>query len=210
MSESLWPHGLQRTSLSCPSLSPGVCSNSCPLSQWCYPTISSFASPLSFSLPSSPASVFSSESAPCIRWPKYWSFSFSISPSNEYLGLISFRIDRFDLAVQRTFKSLLPHHNSKASVLDLAPCINSHLSDPSFRVLTILCWSLCISWIIWWPSISYLAFQFFHGRNLASCVCIIASALNTAHKIQPYRSIYYKSECLNDFCTVPQVDKVHW
>ena len=60
--------------------------------------------------------VFSNESALCIRWPKYWSFSFSISPSNEYSGLISFRIDWFDLlAVQGTFKSLL--HNSKASLL---------------------------------------------------------------------------------------------
>ena len=62
--------------------------------------------------------VFSNESVLCIRWPKDWSFSFSISPSNEYSGLISFRIDWFDLlAVQRTLKSLLQHHSSKASVL---------------------------------------------------------------------------------------------
>ena len=62
--------------------------------------------------------VFSNESALCIRWPKYWSFSFSISPSNEYWGLISFRIDWFDLfAVQVTLKSLLQHHNLKASIL---------------------------------------------------------------------------------------------
>ena len=62
--------------------------------------------------------VFSNESAFCIRWPKYWSFSFSISPSNEYSGLISFRIDWFDLlAVQGTLKSLLQHHSSKALVL---------------------------------------------------------------------------------------------
>ena len=62
--------------------------------------------------------VFSSESALCIRWPKYQSFSFSINPSNEYSGQISFRIDWFDLfAVQGTFKSLLQHHSSKASVL---------------------------------------------------------------------------------------------
>ena len=63
-------------------------------------------------------SVFSNESALCIRWPKYWSFSFSISPSNEYSGLISFRIDWFDLlAVLGTLKSLLQHHRSKASIL---------------------------------------------------------------------------------------------
>ena len=62
--------------------------------------------------------VFSNESALCIRWPQYWSFSFSISPSNEYSGLISFRIDWLDLpAVQRTLKSLLQHHSSKAPVL---------------------------------------------------------------------------------------------
>ena len=61
--------------------------------------------------------VFSNESALCIRWPKYWSFSFSISPSNEYSGLISFRIDWFDLlAVQGTLKCLLQHHSSKASI----------------------------------------------------------------------------------------------
>ena len=61
--------------------------------------------------------VFSSESVLCIRWPKYWSFSFNISPSNEYSGLISFRIDRLDLlAVQGTLKSLLQHHSSKASI----------------------------------------------------------------------------------------------
>ena len=62
--------------------------------------------------------VFSNESALCIRWPKYWSFSFSISPSNEYSGLISFRIDWFDLlAAQGTLKSLLQHHSLKASIL---------------------------------------------------------------------------------------------
>ena len=63
-------------------------------------------------------SVFSNESALCIRWPKYWSFSFSISPSNEYSGLISFRMDWLDLlALQGTLKSLLQHHSSKASIL---------------------------------------------------------------------------------------------
>ena len=61
--------------------------------------------------------VFSNESALCISWPKYWSFRFSISPTNEYLRLISFRIDWFDFAVHRTFKSLLQLHSSKASVL---------------------------------------------------------------------------------------------
>ena len=84
---SLWPHGLQHTRLPCLSPSPGVCSNSCPLSRWCYLTISSSA--ICFLLlPSIFPSirVFSHKSTLCIRWPKYWSFS--ISPSNEYSGLI--------------------------------------------------------------------------------------------------------------------------
>ena len=73
-------------------------------------------SPLSFNLSS--IRVFSKESVLCIRWPKYWSFSFSISPSNEYSRLISFKIDWFDLlAIQGTLKSLLQHHSSKASII---------------------------------------------------------------------------------------------
>ena len=75
--------------------------------------------------------VFSSESALHIRWPQYWSFSFSISPSNEYTGLISFRIDSFDLlAVQGTLKSLLQHHSSKASILWCSASIMVQLSHP--------------------------------------------------------------------------------
>ena len=67
--------------------------------------------------------VFSNESALCIRWPKYWSFSFNISPSNQYSGLISFMMDWLDLlAVQGTLKSLLQHHNSKASILQRSAC----------------------------------------------------------------------------------------
>ena len=74
--------------------------------------------------------VFYNESAFCIRWPKYWSFSFSISPSNEYSGLISFRIDWFDLAVQGTFKSLPQHYSSKASVLQCSALFMVQLSHP--------------------------------------------------------------------------------
>ena len=75
--------------------------------------------------------VFSNESALCIRWPEYWSFSFSISPSNEYSGLISFRIDWLDLlAVQGTLKSLLQHHSSKASILQHSAIFTTQLSHP--------------------------------------------------------------------------------
>jgi len=115
MCDSLRPHKLQRARLLCPPTSPRVCSNSC---SWpsghlvlCHPLL---LMPLIF--PS--IRVFSNESDLHIRWPKYWSCSFSISPSNEYSELISFRIDWFDLlAVQGTFKSLLQHHSSKASIL---------------------------------------------------------------------------------------------
>ena len=118
MSDSLWPHELQHARLPCPSPSPGVCSESCPLSQWCHPTISS-CRPLLLLLQISPSiSVFSNELALCIRWSKYWSFNFSISPSNEYSGLISLKIDWFDLlAIQGTLKSLPQHHSLKASIL---------------------------------------------------------------------------------------------
>ena len=75
--------------------------------------------------------VFSNESVLCIRWPKYWSFSFNISPSNEYSGLISFRIDWLDLlAVQGTLKSLLQHHSSKASILQHSAFFRVQLSHP--------------------------------------------------------------------------------
>ena len=91
-----------QTSLS--SLSLGVCSNSCPSGLWYHPTISSSTIPFSYRLQSFPASGSFPMNHVCIRWPKYWSFSFSISPSNEYSGLISFMTDWFDLlAVQSLF-----------------------------------------------------------------------------------------------------------
>ena len=98
---TLWPHGLQHTRLPCPASTPGAYSNSCPLSRWCHPTISS-CRPLLLPPSIFPSiRVFSSESVLHIRWPKYWSFS--ISPSNEYSRLISFRMDWLDLlAVQGT------------------------------------------------------------------------------------------------------------
>ena len=107
--------------LPCPSLCPRVCSDSCPLSQWCHPAISSSVAPFS----SCPQSFLASgsfradnESALCIRWRKYWSFSFSISPYNGYSWFISFRIDWFDLPpVLGTLKSLHQYHRSKASIL---------------------------------------------------------------------------------------------
>ena len=138
MSDSLWPHGLQHARPPCPSLILGDYS---PHVHWvlmmpfnhlilCRPLLL---------LPSvfSSIRVFSNESALHIRWPKYWSFSFSISSSNEYSGLISFRIDWFDiLAVQGTLKNLLQHHSSKASILWCSAFIMAQLSHP-YMTLTI-------------------------------------------------------------------------
>ena len=112
--ETAWKHSRPP----CPSLSSGVCSNSRPLNRWCHPTISSFVVPFSCYLQSSPELGSFPELVLHIRWPKYWSFSLSISPSSEYSRLISFRIDWFDLlAVQGTLKSLLQHHSSKTSII---------------------------------------------------------------------------------------------
>ena len=128
---SLWPHGLWHTRLSCPSLSPGACSDSYLLSRWCHPTTSSSVVPFSCfkSFPASGSFTIS------------WLFSSggqSIGasgsasvPQNEYSGLISFRMDWFDLlAVQGILKSLLQHHSSKASTLQHSAFFMVHLSHP--------------------------------------------------------------------------------
>ena len=129
-SNSLRPRGWQHARPPCPSLFPKVCPNS--LSWWCHLIL---CCPLLL-LPSIFPSIrlFSSESALCIRWPKYWSFS--ISPSNEHSGLISFRINWFDLAAQETLKSLLQHHSLKTSILPCSLRSNSHIRTWSRRVLT--------------------------------------------------------------------------
>ena len=136
MSNSLQPHGLECSRFHCPSQYPVVCSDSCPLSLWCHSTILASITPFSSCPQSFPASgsfpvsqLFTSHSSSQLfTWPKYWSFSFSISLSNEYSGLISFRMDWFDfLAVQATLKSLFQHHNLKASILQCSAffiCIN--------------------------------------------------------------------------------------
>ena len=107
VSDSLRPHESQHARPPCASPTPGVHPDSCASSLWCHPAISSLVVPFSSCPQSVPASVFSKESTLHMRWPKYWSFSFSISPSNEYPGLISFRMDWLDLlAVQGILKSL--------------------------------------------------------------------------------------------------------
>ena len=118
VSDFLQPRVLQKARLPGPSLTPGVCSKSCPFCWPCHPNISSSDVPSPSVLNLSNTRFFSNESALLIKWPKYWRISFSTSPSNEYSGLIYFRIDWLDLlAFQGTLKSLLQHHISKASAL---------------------------------------------------------------------------------------------
>ena len=132
VSDSLQPHELQRARPPCPSPTPGVHPNPCPLSWWYHPTISSSVIPFSSCPQSFPAfRVFSNESALHIRWPKYWNFSFKISPTNKHPGLIYFRMDCLALvAVQGTLKSLLQHHSSKASILQCSAFFIVQLSHP--------------------------------------------------------------------------------
>ena len=145
MSVSLWPQGLQHARPPCPWLSPGVCPSSCPLSCWFHQPPHSLlpSSPLAFSL--SQNRVFPNESTVCIRWPKCWSFSFRIRPSNKYSRLISFRTDWFYLlATQRIIKSLfLQHHNLKASILWHSAFFKvqlSHLYVTTGKTITLTIW----------------------------------------------------------------------
>ena len=131
MSYSLRPHESQHARPPCPSPTPGVHSDSRPLSQWCHPAISFSVDPFS----SCPQSLPASESFPMSQlfaWGgQSRSFSFSIIPSKEIPGLISFRMDWLDLlAVQATLKSLLQHHSSKASILRHSVFFTVQLSHP--------------------------------------------------------------------------------
>ena len=131
MSNSLWPHGLQHTRLPYPSSTPIAYSNSCSSSQWCHPTISSSIIPFSSRFQSFPASGSFLVSQLFASGGQSIGFSFSISPSNGYSGLISFRMDWLDLlAVQGTLKSLLQHHNSKTLILQCSAFFIVQLSHP--------------------------------------------------------------------------------
>ena len=158
MSDSLQSHGQQHTRLPCPSASPRVCSNSCSLSQWYHSTISFCYSLL--------LHLFNESALPI----KYWSFNFSISPPSEYSGLLSFRIDWFNLlAVQGSVKSLLQHHNLKASVLHLSAFFIVqllHLYMTAGKTIALTIWpfvSKVISLLFNTLSMSVIAFL---SRNL--------------------------------------------
>ena len=140
--DSLQPHRRQQARVHCPSLSPGAYSNSCPC--FCLSVMPSnhlvlchhLLLPLSIF---SSIKVFSNETALCIRQPKYWSFSFSISPSSEYSRLISLRIDWFDiLQVEGTLKNLLQHRSSKRSVLQCSAFFMAQFASIVPQLVTIL------------------------------------------------------------------------
>ena len=146
MPNSLPPHGLHHAMLPCLSLSPGFAQTHAhwisDAMQSSYPLLP--PSPPALNFPS--FRVFSNESVLHIRWAKYWSFSFSISPSNEYSGMISFKMGWLDLlAVQGTLKSLLQHHSLKASILQCSVFFTAQLSHPYMttgKTIALTTWTL--------------------------------------------------------------------
>ena len=127
--------------------------------------------------------VFSNESTRCCRWPKYWSFSFSISPSNEYSELISFRIDWFDLlAVQGTLKNLLQHHNWKASVLQHSAYFLVQLSHPYMTTGKTMALTL-------WTFVSKMTSLLFNRQPIMSTVlsvtCLLQLTFQGANALLP-------------------------
>ena len=165
---SLWPHGLQQARLLCPSLTPGAYSNSCPSSWWCHPTISSSVLPFSC-LQSFP----SSGSFPVSQFFVWGGQSIGVSasassPSNKYSGLISFRMDWFDLVVQGTLKSLFQHHSSKASILQLLAFFIVQLSHPDLttgKTIALTRWTF-VGKVKWRPiNFSFPTELLFKGKN---------------------------------------------
>ena len=132
VSVCLRPHEPQHARPPCPTPTSGVYTNSCPLCPYAIQPSHPLSSPSPPALNLSRHHCLFNESAICIRWPKYWSFSFNISPSNEHPGLISFRMDWLVLlAVQETLKSHLQHNSTKASVLRCSAFFIVQLSDTS-------------------------------------------------------------------------------
>ena len=144
MSNALWPHGLQHAKFPCPSPTPGACSNSCASSRWCYTTISSSVVPFSSCLQSFPASGFFQWVSFLHQVSKVLELQLQLQ-SFQYSGLISFRMDWFDLpAVQGTIKSLLQHHSSKASILWHSAFFmvqHSHLYITTGKTITLTRWN---------------------------------------------------------------------
>ena len=165
MSDSLQPLGLQHTRLLSPSSTPRGYSNSCLSSRWCHPTISSSIIPFNLSQHQALFKLVLR-----IRWPMYWSFSFSISPFNKYLGLISFRIEWLGfLEVQGTLKSFLQHHSSKHQFFSgqLSLYSNSHVHMTTGKTIaltrrTFVGKEMCLLF----NTLSRLVIAFFQGESI--------------------------------------------
>ena len=152
----VWLCNPMDTKFPCPSPSLGVCSNSCPLSWWCYPTIYLILCHAFLLLPSvfPSISIFSNESVLHIRWPKYWSFMLNINPSSEYSGLISFRMTGCISLQSKGLKSLLQHHSSKPSILwrsalfivQLLGENEFHVFEQQWKILLVVCGDWFFSW----------------------------------------------------------------
>jgi len=179
MSDSLRTHRLQYARFPCLSPTPRVYLNSCPLSQWCHPTISfSVGSPLLL-LPSTFPSIkiFSNELVLCMTFPKYWSFSFNISTSNEHPGLIFFRMDWVNLlAVQGTLKSLLQFKSIKSSELNFlySPTLTS-IQEKSKSKLQ---WGANLHWSEWPSSKNLQTINAGEGVEEREFPCIVDGNVN--------------------------------
>ena len=147
VSDSLQPHESQHARPPCPSSTPGAHSNSCPSSRWCHPAISSSASLLLLPPIPSRIRVFSNESTLCMKWPKYWSFSFSISPSKEHPGLISLRMDWLDLLLSKGLSRVFSNttvqkhqfFSAQHSLWLSSPSIHDYWKNHNFDYMD-LCW----------------------------------------------------------------------
>ena len=204
MSNSLWPHGLQHTRLPCPSLFPRVSSNSCVSIKSVMPSnLLILSNPLLF-LPSifPSISVISSESALPIRWPKYWSYSFSISLSNEYSGLISLKIDWFDLlAVQGTRKSLLQYLSLKASALQCSAFFMvqlSHLYMTTGKTIA-LTWRIfvCKVMSLLFNTLFRFAISFLPRSKHLWKKDLAAVTVCSDFRAQKYKELYLETEVTN-------------
>ena len=153
MSNSLWHHGRQHVRPPWPSPTPGVYSTHVHCVSEAIQPIHPLLSPSAPTFNPSEDQGFLNESILHIKWPKYWSFSFSISPSNEYSGLISFRVDWLDLlTVQGTLESLIQHHNSKALILLLSVFFRVQLSYQCMttgKAITLTRWTLLAKHCLW-------------------------------------------------------------
>ena len=198
MSDSPLPQGLQHAWPPCSSPPPEVCPSSGQLHQRCHPAISSSVALFSFCLQSFPASGFfffsPSEWPVLIRLSKYWSFSFSMSPSNENSGFISFKMDWIGLlAVQGTLRSLLQHHSSKASILQCSALFMVQLSQLNVmtgKTIALTTWTFVSKVLsLLFNTLSTLVIAFLPGSNGLLISRLQLPYYQSAHKRQRWANM---------------------